>query len=225
MSSQKQTDANRRNAEKCTGPKTEAGKTKSSQNAFKTGIDSKSEVMPNENRAELDELTADFYRDYAPVGSGERALVDTLIKMEWLNRRYMSTRAAIWERTFEYSESRDMGKAFLREQNTFVRADRCHNSTMRNFDKALVRLTELQAKRGVRHPEIAPEPEQPSESAVAEDPLDAAAEPHNDEMVSFLQETTESPDPATEPAAESAQTPEINPENTPEKEIDPPIAA
>ncbi len=121
MSSQKQTDANRRNAEKCTGPKTDAGKAKSSQNAFKTGIDSKSEVMPNENRAELDELTADFHRDYNPLGSGERALVDTLIKMEWLNRRYMSTRAAIWDRTFEYSESRDMGKAsFLREQNTFA---------------------------------------------------------------------------------------------------------
>ncbi len=59
----------------------------------------------------------------------------------------------------------------------------------------LVRLTELQAKRGVRHPEIAPDPavesEQQPESAVAADPLDAVAEPLNDEMVSFLQKTTE----------------------------------
>ncbi len=222
MTSDKQIAANRLNAKKCTGPRTDAGKAKSSMNAFKTGIDSKSEVMPNENRAELDELTADFHCDYAPAGAGERALVDTMIKMEWLNRRYMSTRAAIWEQTFAYTESRDMGKAFLREQNTFVRADRCHNSAMRNFDKALVRLTELQAKRGIRHPEIAPEsaaePEEQPESDIAIEPL---SKDPNPEMVSFLQKPIE---PAAE-TPEAAQSPEISPETTPQKENDPPIAA
>jgi hypothetical protein len=54
MASDRQIEANRKNAEKCTGPRTEAGKEKSSQNALKTGLDAKSEVLRFESRPEYE---------------------------------------------------------------------------------------------------------------------------------------------------------------------------
>ena len=58
MATQRQIEANRRNAQKCTGPRTPEGKARSSRNALKTGIDAKSAVLPSESAAKLDELTA-----------------------------------------------------------------------------------------------------------------------------------------------------------------------
>jgi len=100
MASQKQIDANRKNSELCCGPRTIAGKAVSSQNALKTGIDSKSEVMRCESRADHEQLIAEYYARFRPTLPEERALVDLLIKSEWLSRRYMSVECAIWERGF-----------------------------------------------------------------------------------------------------------------------------
>ncbi len=71
MASERQIAANRENAKHCTGPRSEAGKAKSSQNAFKTGIDAKSEVMACENPAEHDELIASFRTFYMRALSGD----------------------------------------------------------------------------------------------------------------------------------------------------------
>ena len=78
MATEKQTAANRENAKKCTGPRSEKGKAISSQNALKTGIDSKAEVMQCESRDEYNQLIAEFHRDYAPIGAAERTLLQAL---------------------------------------------------------------------------------------------------------------------------------------------------
>src|SRR3954468_6548286 len=97
MATEKQIAANRVNAKHCCGPKTEAGKARSSQNAFKHGIDSRAEVMQCESGEDYQALVAEFYRDYAPADATERTWLDTMIRNEWLNRRYMSSAAAIWD--------------------------------------------------------------------------------------------------------------------------------
>ena len=56
MATQAQIDANKRNASKSTGPKTEAGKARACLNALKDGTHAKtvSPVLPQEDPVELD---------------------------------------------------------------------------------------------------------------------------------------------------------------------------
>jgi len=87
MSSQRQIEANRRNAQKSTGPTSVTGKAVSSMNALKTGIYAKSLVLPSEKLADLEQLIDDYYQCHHPTTPEARALVDDLIHGEWLKRR------------------------------------------------------------------------------------------------------------------------------------------
>ena len=62
MSTQRQIEANRRNAQKSTGPTSVTGKAASSMNALKTGIHAKSLVLPSEKLADLEQLIDDYYQ-------------------------------------------------------------------------------------------------------------------------------------------------------------------
>ena len=53
MPTDKQTEANRLNAQKSTGPRTAEGKARSSMNALQTGIDAKSLVIFDEKVEDL----------------------------------------------------------------------------------------------------------------------------------------------------------------------------
>ncbi len=68
MATQKQTDANRRNSQSSTGPRTAEGKTASRMNALKTGIDAKSQIIRGESSAALESLTAEYH---APPPTGD----------------------------------------------------------------------------------------------------------------------------------------------------------
>ena len=95
MATDKQTEANRRNAQKSTGPRTAEGKARSSRNALKTGIHSDSLVIFDEKREDLDALIAEYYAECAPVTPQERFQVDTMIQCEWYTRRYTILEAQI----------------------------------------------------------------------------------------------------------------------------------
>ena len=66
MSSLRQIEANRRNAQKSTGPTSVTGKAVSSMNALKTGIHAKSLVLPSEKLADLEQLIDEYYRATIP---------------------------------------------------------------------------------------------------------------------------------------------------------------
>src|SRR5258708_12217150 len=82
MSPLRQIEANRRNAQKSTGPTSVTGKAASSMNALKTGIHAKSLVLPTENVAELEELIEDCYQSLRPTTPEARCLVDEFIYSE-----------------------------------------------------------------------------------------------------------------------------------------------
>ena len=84
MPTEAQINANRRNAQKSTGPKSPEGKAASALNALKSGIDAWSHIIPGEDPAELEALTAAFHLHYQPVDPTQLALVDTLISTEWI---------------------------------------------------------------------------------------------------------------------------------------------
>lgn len=157
MPTDKQIAANQANARKCTGPRSIEGKKTSSQNALKTGLDAKSEVIRHESRADYEALIAEYYARFHPTSPEERCLVDTLIKAEWFGRRYTAVETAVWERDFSNSTSGSLGLAYIRQSDVLARVDRRINSAQRNFSSALKQLLALQAQEalGQAHPDVA----------------------------------------------------------------------
>ena len=85
--SNKQLQANRRNAAKSTGPRTSAAKAKVAKNAIKHGLRSRHIVINGENQAEFDDFRADLLGGFNPVGPLEQHFADRVIASIWrLNR-------------------------------------------------------------------------------------------------------------------------------------------
>jgi hypothetical protein len=79
--------ANRANAAKSTGPKTDEGKAISALNAFQHGVCSEATILPGESELELEMLTAELADDYQPRGAIEQLLVGRLVSIAWKLRR------------------------------------------------------------------------------------------------------------------------------------------
>jgi hypothetical protein len=152
MATKKQIAANRRNAEKSTGPRSVEGKAASSRNALKTGLYCRGIIIGKEDPTKLDELEAAYSAEYAPVTPTERALVDSLIHYEWLLRRYRWLETETWRATYARlspSQCEDhswTGIAFM-EQPAIARIHRLRNQTQRLFHETLDKLRALQAER------------------------------------------------------------------------------
>ena len=113
MATPAQIQANRRNAQLSTGPRSAEGKLVSRFNALKTGIQAKSFVIRGEDPAELAELIAGYHRQFHPATSLERFLVDTLVTAEWQIRRLGQVEARLWENSLD-PDTPDTGAAYDR---------------------------------------------------------------------------------------------------------------
>src|SRR6267143_3280377 len=81
------TARNRANAAHSTGPKTEAGKKRSSLNAYRHGLTGQTIILPAEDLDAYQAFTRTFFNDYKPVGTLEKQLVQSLADTSWrLNR-------------------------------------------------------------------------------------------------------------------------------------------
>ena len=87
MSTIKQTEANRENAQRSTGPRTPEGKSKSSKNALKHGLTAAQLVLPTESQDDFDEHAAQLRDEHDPSTPTEHLLVDQLITASWRLRR------------------------------------------------------------------------------------------------------------------------------------------
>jgi hypothetical protein len=84
-------EANRRNAQKSTGPQTENGKAVSKLNALKHGLLAQTVVVRGhklkESTNEFKKLCQEFYADLNPVGPLEEMLVGQIVTATWRLRR------------------------------------------------------------------------------------------------------------------------------------------
>jgi hypothetical protein len=78
MASDAQINANRRNAQKSTGPRTPEGKAISSRNSMVHGLTSQSPQLPGEDSADLTALRDEYIEHYEPVGPIEADLVERI---------------------------------------------------------------------------------------------------------------------------------------------------
>jgi len=87
MISAKQLDANRRNAEKSTGPRTPEGKATVSLNALQHGLRARRTVIPGENDEAFAQLCASLEAEWQPSTPTERALVEQMATTQWILAR------------------------------------------------------------------------------------------------------------------------------------------
>jgi hypothetical protein len=83
MATQRQIDANRRNASRSTGPRTLAGKAVSSRNALKHGLRARAILLPGENKRSFQRLFKVFRAEHRPVGPLQEILVEQMAVAYW----------------------------------------------------------------------------------------------------------------------------------------------
>jgi hypothetical protein len=198
MSTQRQTEANRRNAAKSTGPTSPEGKAVSSMNALKSGIHAESAIITGEDPEALAHLAETFYHDHQPQTAMERAQLDNIVRDTWLLNRFFRIDAEIIDYEIEDAsypkEVNQAGKAFMDSSPDQSRLQRRINDTRRSQIQAFKEFQRLQAERRAQP---APQPQPPAP------PLDVTASPSAPkEQIGFVPQ-----EPPQGPAVQSVSSP------------------
>jgi hypothetical protein len=148
VASQKQIEANRRNAQNSTGPKTLQGKTAVRLNALRHGLRARTAVLPDENADDFHQLCAGLESEFRPQTRAEQILVEEMAVSHWKLARLETGERAIYKKDIPVKEQMAM----------IVQLSQYEARLKRSFIKAMRELEHLQK---TRH---AP-PEQPAEAA------------------------------------------------------------
>jgi len=157
MASQAQILANRRNAQKSTGPRTAEGKAAVAKNATKHGLFARMDVVISENQADFDAFRENMLKELAPVGTMESFLAARIVSLTWRLQRAermqnelidVKIRREINDTLPELSESLITGKP-LSDEGGSKSSDKCYDDlalgyiAMRDFggSRALERLS------------------------------------------------------------------------------------
>jgi hypothetical protein len=97
MTSYRQIEANRRNALKSTGPKTEAGKRASRCNAIRRGLIAETVITAMEDAEDYKAFEATITADYDAQSAVERELVMRLANLLWRLRRATAMETGLFE--------------------------------------------------------------------------------------------------------------------------------
>ena len=145
MASIAQINANRANAQRSTGPKTEEGKAKSSRNRLSHGFLSNTRFLFDEDSEEFFALLNDLIGEYQPATPTEQFMVEDMAHNRWVSGRAIRIQHDLLNRNYknmagELSISPDVDRQlplFIRYQTTADRA----------FHKAHTELVKAQKER------------------------------------------------------------------------------
>src|SRR6266404_1329943 len=154
------TARNRANAAHSTGPKTAAGKKRSSLNAYRHGLTGQTIILPAEDLVAYQDFIHTFFADYKPVGTLEKQLVQSLADTSWrLNRVAALEHNLIGLAFDEHSDSitTEHPEAHaalviieaMREQSRPLAVLGLHTARLsRHFKETLKQLKDAQKERG-----------------------------------------------------------------------------
>jgi hypothetical protein len=94
--SEKQQEANRKNAQHSTGPVTPAGKEAIRFNALTYGLRTRASILPDENAAEYSQLWDEMQADWQPQTRTERLYLETMVTSQWLLKRVAESKQRIY---------------------------------------------------------------------------------------------------------------------------------
>ena len=95
MTSPRRRYANRRNAVLSSGPRTNEGKAKSSQNALKHGLSARHALLAGEDPNEYRRLRQGLIAEFSPQSALESELVERVASMLWRLRRIARFEVAV----------------------------------------------------------------------------------------------------------------------------------
>jgi len=101
MATDKQIQANRRNAQLSTGPKSKEALDQLGQRARKHSLAGGHAILPYEKAEDYDALRDDLYADYAPASTQECLLVDGIAQQQWKLQR--ANRLEVAQLTTQYN--------------------------------------------------------------------------------------------------------------------------
>ena len=172
-------------------------------NALKTGIHAKSLVLPTEKLADLELLIDEYYQHHHPTSPEARALVDDLIRCEWLQRRLHKAETQLWAFDNKDAWTPDneypLGQTVSRKSKAFGQLQWRINCTRRASQRALQDLKQLKAEAH----QAAPAPARPVEAESSElPPLPLPPSPNaTSPQIGFVPSTPVPAPPQPAPAA------------------------
>jgi hypothetical protein len=159
MATLKQFEANRRNAQHSTGPKTPEGKAAVSMNALRHGLRARSVLLPGEDRNEFTQLCDDLEVEWHPQSRTEQFYVEQMAVSQWKLCRMEVTEVNIFK-------DADSAKNQLSLLDRLWQAE-CRLE--RSYARAQRELQRLQTSRC--QPD--PQPEEPAATEVGGQPVSA----------------------------------------------------
>jgi hypothetical protein len=153
------TETNRANAQNSTGPRTEAGKQRSSLNALRHGLTGQTVVLPSDDLVAYKRHCQEFLDQYQPTNKLESHLTQTIADLSWrLNRIAAIETNMLTLGITEQSNSVDtqddpvrnafaMAKAFREQSQALANLSMYEHRLSNRFDKAVKQLRELQEER------------------------------------------------------------------------------
>ena len=157
MATTAQITANQINAQKSTGPRTEAGKARSAQNALRHGLTAKHLVIRPDEQEEFEALRASLLEELDPQGAVETLTFNELLHAAWNLHRFRRIEAKAWKISPDPVSDPILDPVFDRLGRYQARAQRA-------YYRALRELRTLQTNRALRAQKLDPavEPEIPT---------------------------------------------------------------
>jgi hypothetical protein len=156
---QKQIDANRRNSQKSTGPKSETGKIRSSLNGWRHGLTGQVLTMAEEDREAFEKFAREYRLALFPAGPIETQIAQSIAEDEWR----LSRARAIENNVIALGHSAIAGdvdtintqmhaamtqaRVFWRDPNKFALLSLYEQRISRKLERNEARLKALQTER------------------------------------------------------------------------------
>ena len=146
MASERQIRANRENALRSTGPRTEEGKAAVGRNALKHGLLSSQVLLSDEDAEAFTGFRERLHARLQPEGELEELLADRVCASAWRLRLFTRVEADLLGEGRSPAKSFDMA-ALAHNGDVFSKLSRYESAIERGLFKALHELQRLQAER------------------------------------------------------------------------------
>jgi hypothetical protein len=175
MATEKQIEANRRNAQLSTGPRTEEGKAKSSMNGFQSPFTALTEIMTDDERIAKNEFIAAYIKDLDPLGPVEYQLAYTLALDNWRLNRIKAAEENIFAWGYAAEPGLDAGTgipkveaAFAHALSYMTHAERIDKISLyeSRLSRVIARTTKLLNERQAQRPQRRAQPASPESQTV-----------------------------------------------------------
>lgn len=144
------------------GPKTAAGKARSSVNATRHGLAGRTVVLPSEDMTEFIRFSHELVNSLHPATPAERELANNIADGYWRLRRVRTTEDSLFALGYDEGEANftaqneaihaayTIGKTFRTHSNAFLNLSIYESRIQRGIDRNMKQLRELQAEREAR---------------------------------------------------------------------------